>query len=150
MILLNSLLVLLLLLIVYQIYESYFKNKQFYARQNTYQDKSYFQDTYKKDKEGFANFMPDEGAHTMPDEGANTMPDEGAHTMPDEGANTMPDEGAHTMPVKKTKQMAFAPAEPIDIDELVKNNANLSHLNEQIKELQSLKIEAMKIKYNEN
>ena len=118
MILLNSLLVLLLLLIVYQIYESYFKNKQFYARQNTYQDKSYFQDTYKKDKEGFANFMPDEGAHTMP--------------------------------VKKTKQMAFAPAEPIDIDELVKNNANLSHLNEQIKELQSLKIEAMKIKYNEN
>ena len=134
MILLNSLLVLLLLLIVYQIYESYFKNKQFYARQNTYQDKSYFQDTYKKDKEGFANFMPDEGAHTMPDEGANTMPDEGAHTMP----------------VKKTKQMAFAPAEPIDIDELVKNNANLSHLNEQIKELQSLKIEAMKIKYNEN
>ena len=134
MILLNSLLVLLLLLIVYQIYESYFKNKQFYARQNTYQDKSYFQDTYKKDKEGFANFMPDEGA--------NTMPDEGAHTMPDEGANTMP--------IKKTKQMAFAPAEPIDIDELVKNNANLSHLNEQIKELQSLKIEAMKIKYNEN
>ena len=134
MILLNSLLVLLLLLIVYQIYESYFKNKQFYARQNTYQDKSYFQDTYKKDKEGFANFMPDEGAHTMPDEGANTMPDEGAHTMP----------------VKKTKQMAFAPAEPIDIDELVKNNANLSHLNEQIKEIQSLKIEAMKIKYNEN
>ena len=121
MILLNSLLVLLLLLIVYQIYESYFKNKQFYARQNTYQDKSYFQDTYKKDKEGFANFMPDEGANTMPDEGANTMP------------------------IKKTKQMAFAPAEPIDIDELVKNNANLSHLNEQIKELQSLKVEAMKI-----
>lgn len=113
MILLNSLLVLLLLLIVYQIYESYFKNKQFYARQNTYQDKSYFQDTYKKDKEGFANFMPDEGANTMP--------------------------------IKKTKQMAFAPAEPIDIDELVKNNANLSHLNEQIKELQSLKVEAMKI-----